>query len=107
MNLTNQKVYEKPADSNDDAYLAWLRKQKSAFSGKRPCEACHFRTAANSGVGIKPLFSAIPLTHDEHLEQHRIGTFKFASRSWWESQCAKHLERWKYETKATKGVQAD
>lgn len=90
MNLTNQKPYlknmkRKRAKPNDKHYLVWLRTQPSAFSGiSRNVIAAHYRTAKNSGISIKPLFSAIPLTHQEHIEQHRIGQFKFAGRNWWE-----------------------
>ncbi len=88
--------HNKRPKENDDDYLAWLRRQPSAFSGRRswPTVAAHFRTAENSGMGVKPLFQAIPLTNKEHQEQHRIGTFVFAPRSWWESQVRKHQERY-------------
>jgi hypothetical protein len=78
---------------NDETYLKFLRAQRSAFSGRVPCIAAHYRTANNSGIGIKPLFSAIPLTHPEHAEQHRIGTFKFASRDWWEATVRIYQDR--------------
>lgn len=74
----------------DQDYLEWLRSLPSAYSNRKPCIAAHFRTAENSGIGIKPLFSAIPLTKQEHDIQHRIGTFKFASRSWWVFMVARH-----------------
>lgn len=85
--IYRDKKRDKP---NDSAYLAWLRKQPSAFSGRTPCEACHYRTSINSGIGIKPLYSAVPLTSDEHQDQHRIGTYKFAARDWWEAQVKKY-----------------
>lgn len=80
---------------NDEKYLIWLRKQRSAYSNKSPCIAAHFRTAKNSGIGIKPLYSAIPLTATEHDEQHRVGQFKFASRNWWEQTIARY--QWLYQ----------
>lgn len=95
MNLTSQKPYEKHTKrkrkvENDDKYLQWLRTQRSAYSKRWPTVAAHYRTANNSGIGIKPPFSAIPLTKAEHDEQHRIGTFKFAQRSWWEAMVMKY-----------------
>lgn len=82
----------KPRD-NDDVFCAWLKLQKSAFSGKRGhIDPAHFRTAMNSGIAIKPLFSAIPLTHDEHATQHRIGQFNFAPREWWIAQVRFHQQ---------------
>ena len=78
---------------NDDDYCAWLRTQRSAFSGcKRKIVAAHFRTAENSGIAINPLFSAIPLTDDEYQTQHRVGQFAFASRGWWIAEVKRHQQ---------------
>lgn len=101
MNLTGQRVYAKPTDDDrkqDQQYLSWIRTQPSAYSGMVPSIAAHYRTAENSGTGTKPLFSAIPLTRAEHEIQHRIGTFNFSPREWWEEQVRLHLERWRNES---------
>ena len=88
---------------SDRQYLLWLRTQPSALSGGMDydpdtgmsfCDPAHFRTAKNSGTGTKPEYSAIPLTHAEHLRQHRIGQFAFQPREWWERQVEKYLRRW-------------
>lgn len=98
MNLTGQEIYQKHSKRrrvtvNDDKYCAWLRTQRSAFSGmKYSVVAAHYRTAKNSGIGIKPPFSALPLTRVEHDDQHRIGQFNFAPRSWWVSQVRRHQQ---------------
>lgn len=93
MNLTGQQPYTKgirqrrkrsDEEREDAKFLAWIRTMPSAFSGKRPTVAAHYRTAANSGTGIKPLFSAIPLTWEEHRRQHDIGQYDFMPRDWWE-----------------------
>lgn len=105
MNLTGQKPYQKytvvhkKAKLTDRPYLDWLKTQPSALSGLGPCDPCHYRTAKNAGIGTKPLYSAVPLTREEHLEQHRIGTFNFQPRIWWELQCSVHLGRWKESLK--------
>lgn len=87
----------------DQQYLDWLKTQPSAIDGGMDydpvtgmsyCDPCHFRTAANSGTGTKPEYSAIPMTHAQHLEQHRVGTFAFRPREWWENQVATHLKLW-------------
>ena len=78
----------------DEEFQAFVRKLPSALSGQAPCVFAHYRTAANSGIGIKPEFSGIPLTPDEHAEQHRIGTFAFMPRSWWEREVDRHLRLW-------------
>lgn len=89
MNLTGQITYQKPSYADyllDKRFLVWVRKQKSALTGNYPCDACHYRTAENSGVGIKPLMSAIPLTREEHRKQHQIGQYEFQPRAWWEEK---------------------
>lgn len=87
----------------DKQYLLWLRTQPSAIdggmdydpdTGQSCCDPCHYRTAANSGIGCKPEYSAVPLTHAQHIEQHRVGQFNFRPRAWWEAMTVKHLERW-------------
>jgi hypothetical protein len=82
-------------------YLDWLRTQPSARSGRfswsdgQPfCEPAHFRTARNSGIGQKPEYIALSLTHDEHQEQHRVGQFNFMPREWWEEKTRESLQRW-------------
>lgn len=100
MNLTNRSVTPKNAKrkshkENDRAFLDWLKTQKSALSGQSPCDPCHYRTAKNSGVGCKPLFSAIPLTRDEHSRQHQVGQFNFMPRIWWEKMTDFYLQEWK------------
>lgn len=73
------------AIGKDEDYLAWLRQQPSAVSGKFStytngighCEAAHVRRIGNgSGTGYKPEFCAIPLTHDEHALQHQSGELR-------------------------------
>lgn len=96
MNLTNRPVTpkgekRKRQKPHDREYLTWLRLQKSALSGKEPCDPCHYRTAYNSGIATKPLYSAIPLTREEHLRQHQIGQFNFMPREWWDEQLEIHL----------------
>ena len=104
MNLTGQLPYQKnqkkrrtrSQEQREDAkFLEWIRTLPSAFSGKYPCIAAHYRTAANSGTGIKPLFSAIPLTWGEHQLQHQIGQYSFMPRDWWERKVAYYVDAWK------------
>lgn len=79
---------------SDKSYQQFCRKLTSALSGEEPCIYAHYRTAANSGIGIKPVYSGIPLTYREHLLQHQIGQFNFMNRVWWEYQVQKHLKMW-------------
>jgi hypothetical protein len=87
-NITKRPVVVKGAKRkrkkvSDEKYCKWLREQPSALSGHTPCVPAHFRSAANSGTGTKPAYSAIPLRFDEHNTQHRVGTFAFMPRAWW------------------------
>jgi len=98
-NLMGLKPYQKGTKrkrkkESDRDFLDWLRTQPSAVSGVGPCEPCHYRTAKNSGVGCKPLYSAIPMLRDEHLEQHRVGQYNFRPREWWEERVAYYVAEW-------------
>lgn len=81
----------------DADYQAWCRKQPSARSGEtKNVIYAHYRLASNSGTGIKPPYSGIPLTVEEHLIQHQIGQFEFLPREEWERLIYIHLCEWKY-----------
>jgi hypothetical protein len=71
---------------DDKRFLAWVRTQPSWLDGVRAhIQACHVRRASNSGTGYKPLFSAVPMTLDQHLYQHKHGeldTLKFYRPDW-------------------------
>jgi hypothetical protein len=56
-------------------HLANIRKLPSCLSGRTPCEPHHLRLAEERGVGLKATDRwAIPLTHEEHMEVHMIGS---------------------------------
>ena len=104
MNLTGQQVYQKGTKRkhdkpNDREFLAWIRTQPSALTGRTPCIAAHYRTSKNSGIGCKPTYSAIPLTQQEHSEQHRIGQFNFMPKPWWEGKVEYYVSQWKKQQK--------
>ena len=55
-------------------------------------------------MGIKPLFSGVPLTHTEHVVQHQHGeAYVLAANgiiaedaaAWFESKADEYLERWR------------
>lgn len=80
----------------DADYQKWCRTQPCAVTGKGGCIIfAHYRTAANSGVGIKPPFSGIPMEYHEHLRQHQIGQYAYLPRERWEYLCALYLEKWR------------
>lgn len=85
----------------DEAYKAWIRTLPSAVSGLSACEAAH--TGTDGGTAEKASdYSCVPLTSEEHREQHRIGMKAFArkyrlnyariaaqlNREWWKSNAA-------------------
>ena len=68
----------KPRRGPDQAetYRAWIRQQPSCVS-ESTCniEACH---TGPHGLGQKSSgYTCIPLTHEEHMELHRIGPRQF------------------------------
>lgn len=84
---------------SDAAFLAWLRQQPSCLSTRDPCEACHVRRVSRgSGMGIKPQFSAVPLTMEEHRYQHQKGELavilKFGGAYLLEEETVDHAKQW-------------
>lgn len=62
---------------NDAQFLAWIRTLPSCLprmpGDDSSVQACHIRRANNSGVGMKPPFSAVPMTANQHKYQHDHG----------------------------------
>jgi len=99
------KIWE--SIGTDEEFLTWVRQQKSAYSGKfsmfidgvGSCVAAHVRHVEHgSGTAIKPPFSAIPLTDDEHREAHQKGDSVLGDREWWDKKRIKYVSQWAYET---------
>lgn len=66
----------------DADYRLWIQKQPSCLTntfseyledGTGRSIACHVRRARDSGVGYKPPYSYVPMTHEQHLHQHQHG----------------------------------
>lgn len=57
----------------------WIRSLRCVSCRRPPpSDPHHVRTAANSGVAIKPHdWFLIPLCHTHHLEYHRLGRGRF------------------------------
>lgn len=71
----------------DDAHLRFIRTLPSVISGKMPCEACHIRYGdpmyrkKRTGKGQKPDDCwSVPMTPDEHREQHAGNEVNFWNR---------------------------
>jgi hypothetical protein len=108
----------------DDEFRAWVQRQPSAWSGdyseyvngEGRCEAAHVsRIEYGRGVGLKPKYACIPLTHDEHMRHHAKGESVFdryldehdsdaehmlaeSGRQWMERMRIKYVERWAWDT---------
>lgn len=102
------------AVGTDDQYLEWLRDQASAKSGNKDyydangesyCVAAHVRRVEHgSGTGIKPKYSAIPLTNEEHQLAHQKGDSALGSEDWWSKERIRYVEAWaQYKLKQTLG----
>lgn len=127
MNLTQQPVYAKgqkrirrktPAELEDEAYLEWVRTQPSCISGKGPCEAAHVRRLKyGSGTADKGKMNAVPLTPEEHRDQHHGGEAyclnkhrpkvplwtETEAKQWFEDQRDEHLTRWRGNMEEIRG----
>lgn len=66
---------------SDAEFRDWVERQPSCISGgfndfvngDGHNIACHVRRSHNSGVGEKPEYSCVPMTHEEHHYQHQYG----------------------------------
>lgn len=89
----------------DENFLEWIRCQPSAHSGEFSeyvngegrCEAAHVRRVSGAGMSIKPPYSAIPLTHAEHLATHTQGESALHASAWFDEQRIKHVEAWAWQ----------
>ena len=96
------------AIGTDYDYLLWVKQQPSALSGDfdyydntgdKWCVAAHVRRVEHgSGTGIKPPYSAIPLTKAEHDLAHMKGDSEIGSEEWWAKQRIKYVSDWCWET---------
>lgn len=100
------------AVGSDEDYLAWIRLQPSAHSGKFSeyteagegrCEAAHVRrVSSGAGTRIKPPYSAIPLTGEEHKLQSAQGESALNPQDWWDKKRIDYVQQWCWETLKTK-----
>jgi hypothetical protein len=99
------------AVGKDAEFLLWLRNKDCAVisllkEGAMMSACCgdvvaaHVRRiAASAGMARKPEFSAIPLCHEHHTQQHNHSESHFpGGKEWFDQQRIKHVEAWAWET---------
>lgn len=83
------------AFGSDIDYQDYIRTQPSCVSGACPVEFAHVRRIENgSGMGIKPEYSGVPLTHEEHMQQHNEGESALGGREFFDKQLVKYRQAW-------------
>ncbi len=85
----------------DKEFLAWVSHQPSVIDGNfnqyNPNRniACHVREISiGSGMGIKPPFSAVPMTNEQHRMQTLYGYNYFHPMSWWKKKRDWMVAQW-------------
>ncbi|MCW8886889.1 MAG: hypothetical protein OQK12_16815 [Motiliproteus sp.] len=103
------------AVGTDVQYQAWVRKQKCAVTGgfdwdgtkgESRCTYCHVRRSVDSGTGIKPEYSGVPMVDKLHQLQHQHGELgalvhslpqintESQARAWFDKQAESHVRAW-------------
>ena len=83
------------AFGTDKSYQDFVRTQTSCVSGQSPVEFAHVRRIQNgAGTGIKPDYSGVPLTHEEHMKQHNEGESAIGGREFLDKELVKHRQAW-------------
>jgi len=89
MSLPPRRYRQKKNDRVSDTHRRFVRSHECVLFGNsisecdidHPTEAAHFRSAANSGAGLKPGDEfLLPLCRSHHREQHQIGQLAFERR---------------------------
>ena len=95
-----------------DEHLEWIQKQPSCISerfseyvnGEGRCIAAHVRRAGDAGIGYKPPYMAVPLTDEEHRQQHNHGESSLhrdmersESTQWFTNKAMQYAEEWAWE----------
>jgi len=90
-------------DKADKPYLEWLKRCPSCLTndfdaygdGEGVADAAHNRKVEDgAGVGIKPPFSAFPLTRQQHSMTHSKGQSYYDKQWVWDKRAVEYLEMW-------------
>lgn len=105
---------------SDNEYQEWCRGQRCVVTGEYDwntdtgearCEYAHVRRSNDSGVGIKPPYSGVPLCSQVHRQQHQMGELELlrrypphtpikdmiAAHAWFNRKAQETLHRWAWE----------
>lgn len=82
-------------------YFNWLKRCVSVIypkyseyvNGEGRCVVAHVRNN-NAGVGYKPPYCAVPMTQEQHANQHQYGYSFYMNIKDFSLQANKHLEAW-------------
>jgi hypothetical protein len=87
------------AVGTDAQYLAFLWTLPCAYcKNNYNVEAAHVRRVANgSGTSIKPVYSAIPLCHAHHEEQHQHGESALGGKAWFDKKRIEYVQLWAWK----------
>lgn len=100
---------KKPSDPHrrrllklDEEFRLWLSYQPSCIDGSWSewdgeawrSIACHVRRVPDCGVGIKPLFSAVPMSFSQHAKQHQLGETALLPQAEFEARAGEYVARW-------------
>lgn len=85
--FSNDRSSKATSSFKDEAHLAFIRKLPSVISGAYGCDACHIRAGSpqnnkkRTGGAQKPSDCwTLPLTREEHVEQHSANELAFWRR---------------------------
>lgn len=72
-------MFQKVKAKRDAKHLKFIRTLICVVCWNNPCDASHIRIGGGGGIGLKPGDDrTVPLCHNCHATQHRIG-----ERSFW------------------------
>ncbi len=87
---------------SDDEFLSWLRHQACVVPAdphQGDIVPAHVRRIAEgAGTAIKPVYSAVPMCHKHHSEQHQYGESVHGGKEQFNRWRIETLERWAWET---------
>lgn len=88
---------------SEEEFYQWLRQCSSCLypkysehieSGEGRCVVAHVRLDGGGGVGYKPPYCAVPLTQEQHANQHQYGYEYYMPFKDWKHLVVQYLKLW-------------